>query len=119
MSVVLRLYSLILIAFASTVSAQNYTVSLGVFTGATSSYIWDEGVARDPRYETRYDVRFAPVGVAYGIDYDGFGFILTPSLINVGQKYNVINTVGGEEGTRSGKLSYLNIPAAFKFHIID
>jgi hypothetical protein len=119
MSVVLRLYSLILIAFAYPVSAQNYTISLGVFTGGTSSYIWDEGVIRDPRYETRYDIKFAPIGVAYGIDYEGFGFILTPSLINIGQKYNVINSVGGQEGIRSGKLTYFNLPAAFKLHIID
>jgi hypothetical protein len=101
------------------VHAQSRTISLGIFTGATSSYIWDEGINRDPRYEIRYDIKFAPIGVAYGIDYDGFGFILTPSLINVGQKYNVINTVGGQEGLRSGTLRYINLPAAFKLHVID
>jgi hypothetical protein len=116
---VLRLYSLLLIVCACQVNAQTRTISLGIFTGGTSSYIWDEGINRDPRYEIRYDIKFAPVGVAYGIDYEGFGFVLTPSLIKIGQKYNVINTVGGQEGLRSSTLSYLNLPGAFKFHIID
>lgn len=114
-----RLCFLLLSVFASQAFAQNRTISLGIFTGATSSYIWDEGVNRDPRYEIRYDIKFAPIGVAYGIDYDGFGFVLTPSLMKTGQKYNVINSVGGHEGVRSGTLTYLNLPAAFKFHIID
>jgi hypothetical protein len=119
MRMAFRLYLLLLIVCASQVNAQTKTISLGIFTGATSSYIWDEGINRDPRYEIRYDIKFAPIGVAYGIDYEGFGFILTPSLIRTGQKYNVINTVGGQEGIRSSTLNYLNLPGAFKFHIID
>src|SRR5688572_616673 len=99
--------------------SQSKTISLGIFTGATSTFSWDEGVNRDPRYEIRYDVKFAPIGIAYGIDYEGFGFVVTPSVMNIGQKYNVINTVGGQEGIRSGKLTYFNLPAAFKVHIID
>lgn len=98
---------------------QSKTVSLGIFTGATSTFVWDEGVNKDPRYETRYDIKSAPIGVSYGIDYEGYGFVLTPSVINIGQKYNVINTVGGQEGIRSVKQTYFHIPAAFKAHIID
>lgn len=98
---------------------QTKTISLGIFTGATSTFLWDEGINRDPRYQTRYDVKWAPIGMSYGIDYEGFGFVLTPSMINIGQKYNVINTVGGEEGIRSIKQTYFHIPAAFKIHIID
>jgi hypothetical protein len=115
---VFGLYTL-LIALTWQVKAQSRTISLGIFTGGTSSYIWDEGISRDPRYETRYDIKLAPFGIAYGVDYEGFGFILTPGLINIGQKYNVINTVGGSEGIRSGTLRYFNLPAAFKLHIID
>ena len=98
---------------------QSKTISLGIFTGATSTFAWDEGVNRDSRYEIRYDVKFAPIGVSYGVDYEGFGFVVTPSVISIGQKYNVINTVGGQEGIRSGKLTYFHIPVAFKAHIID
>jgi hypothetical protein len=98
---------------------QSHSVSLGVYTGITSTYVWDEGINSDPRYETRYDVKFAPIGIDYGIDYEGFGFVVSPGLMNIGQKYNVINTLGGQEGIRKGKLSYLNLPIAVKVHVID
>jgi hypothetical protein len=98
---------------------QERIVSLGIFSGGTTTYSWDEGVNHDPRYETRYDVKLAPIGISYGVDYEGYGFVLTPGLINIGQKYNVINTVGGQEGLRKAKIQYLNLPIAFKVHIID
>lgn len=114
-----RLYSLFFLLLITRSYGQERTISLGIFSGATTTYSWDEGVNRDPRYETRYDVKLAPVGISYGVDYEGYGFVLTPGLINLGQKYNVINTVGGQEGIRQAKLQYLNLPVAFKVHIID
>jgi hypothetical protein len=114
-----RLSSLLFLLLITRSYAQERTISLGIYTGATTTYSWDEGVTRDPRYETRYDVKLAPVGISYGVDYNGYGFVLTPGLINIGQKYNVINTVGGQEGIRKATLQYLNLPVAFKVHIID
>jgi hypothetical protein len=94
-------------------------VSLGLFTGITAPYTWDEGINNDSRYQARYSVKFAPIGLAYGIDYQGYGFVLTPSLINIGQNFNVINTVGGYEGMRKINMQYIHVPIAFKIHVID
>jgi hypothetical protein len=51
--------------------------SLGLFTGISVPYTWDEGINQDPRYRTRFDIKFIPIGVHYGVDKDGFGFMLT------------------------------------------
>jgi hypothetical protein len=100
-------------------SAQVRIVSLGVFTGLTTTYTWDEGIYADPRYKVRYNIKFAPIGFNYGVDYEGFGFVISPGLFTTGQDFFMVNTVGGHEGTRKIDLHYLNIPAAFKFHLID
>jgi hypothetical protein len=92
---------------------------LGLFTGITSTYTWDEGINADPRYKTRYDIKFSPIGVNYGVDYDGFGFVISPALFTTGQNFYMVNTVGGHEGTRKIDIQYLNIPVALKFHLID
>jgi hypothetical protein len=99
--------------------AQTHTVSVGVFAGITSTYMWDEGVNLDARYKNRYDVKLAPIGFNYGVDYDGYGFIISPGLINIGQNYDVVNTSGGHEGVRKINLQYVDLPAAFKIHVID
>jgi hypothetical protein len=99
--------------------AQTKIVSLGIFTGITSTYTWDEGILADPRYKTRYDIKLAPVGINYGVDYEGFGFVISPGVFTIGQNYHVVNTVGGHEGTRKINLQYVNLPLALKFHLID
>lgn len=99
--------------------AQPNQISLGIFTGITSPYTFDAGINRDSRYQQRYQVKLAPIGLSYGVDYQGFGFVVTPSLINIGQDMNIVNTVGGYEGTRKINLRYLQLPIGFKFHLID
>jgi hypothetical protein len=99
--------------------AQPKQISLGIFTGITAPYTWDEGINNDSRYQGRYEVKFAPIGIAYGVDYQGFGFVVSPSLITIGQNFHVINSVGGHEGTRKINLKYLEFPIALKLHVID
>jgi hypothetical protein len=98
---------------------QSKIVSLGVFTGITSTYTWDEGILADPRYKARYDIKLAPFGINYGIDYEGYGFVISPYISTTGQNYHVINTVGGHEGTRKIYMQYFHLPIALKFHLID
>lgn len=100
-------------------AAQPRSISLGVFTGLTSTYTWDQGINLDARYRTRYDVKLAPFGINYGVDYEKYGFIISPGLINIGQNYDVVNTSGGNEGVRKINLRYINVPVAFKLHVID
>lgn len=99
--------------------AQTRTLSLGIGTGITSSYTWDDGISKDPRYKDRYDIKFAPISLNYGLDFEGYGFFINPGIVNIGQNFYVTNTVGGQQGLRKISLSYINMPVAFKLHIID
>ncbi|SKC82534.1 outer membrane beta-barrel protein [Ohtaekwangia koreensis] len=99
--------------------AQTHTLSVGIGTGMTSSYTMDEGINKDPRYKDRYDIKFAPISLNYGIDYEGYGFFVNPGIINIGQNFYVTNTVGGQQGLRKINQQYINIPVAFKLHVID
>ena len=102
-----------------TLSAQQFSISFGVHTGITSSYTFDDGISKDPRYRQYYHVKFAPVGLNLNVNYEHIGFMITPTLINIGQNAYVINTSGGQDGTRRINLRYLNVPVAFKVHLIN
>lgn len=93
--------------------------SLGLFTGIAIPYTWDGGINSDPRYRDRFDIKFSPIGVHYGVDKEGHGFMLDPSIIHIGQNYNVIKNTGGEMGLRRLDLTYIQVPISVKLHIID
>lgn len=107
-------------ALLNTVSAGAQEVhSLGLFTGIAVPYTWDGGINRDSRYRDRFDIKFSPIGVHYGIDKEGHGFTFDPSIIHIGQNFNVINSTGGEIGKRKIDLTYAQVPVGIKLHIID
>lgn len=93
--------------------------SLGLFTGIAIPYTWDAGINKDPRYRDRFDIKFSPIGVHYGVDKEGHGFMVDPSIVHIGQNYNVIKNTGGELGLRRIDLTYLQVPLSLKLHIID
>lgn len=93
--------------------------SLGLFTGIAVPYTWDGGINQDSRYRTRFDIKYSPIGVHYGVDKEGYGFMVDPSLIRIGQNFNVINSTGGEIGERKIDLTYLQVPVSVKLHLID
>jgi hypothetical protein len=104
----------------SRISASGQEVhSLGIFTGATVPYTWDDGILKDPRYREKYGIKFAPIGVHYGVDFEGYGFTFDPVLFKAGQHFNVLNVSGGDVGEREINLTYLQVPVGFKLHIID
>ena len=98
---------------------QTRTSSLGIFLGFTTSYTYDEGISKDQRYQTRFDLKLAPIGINYGIDFENVGFLISPGITTIGQNFYVKNTKGGHEGVRKINIQYLNIPIAVKFKIID
>lgn len=93
--------------------------SLGIFSGISVPYSFDQGINKDPRYQLKYNVKLMPFGVHYGIDYEGYGFMIDPSIIQIGQNFNIINTTGGQMGERKIDLTYFQFPVGFKLHIID
>lgn len=112
------LISCLLLACVTCAFAQQVN-SLGIFTGITVPYTFDAGINKDARYRAKYNVRFAPIGIHYGVDYEGYGVMIDPSIIRIGQSFNVINTRGGQIGQRDINLTYFQFPAGLKLHIID
>lgn len=93
--------------------------SLGVFSGFTIPYTWDDGFYKDPRYRIKYNLKFAPIGVHYGVDRPGYGLTFDPSIFRTGQYFNVINTSGGDVGERNIDMTFIHAPIGFKLHMID
>jgi hypothetical protein len=107
-------------ALLATLAARAQEVhSLGLFTGIAVPYTWDGGINQDSRYRTRFDIKFTPIGFHYGVDKEGHGFMIDPSIIRIGQNFNVINSTGGELGQRKIDLTYVQVPVGIKLHIID
>ncbi|MEO8474759.1 MAG: outer membrane beta-barrel protein [Chryseolinea sp.] len=99
--------------------AQQFSISLGVNTGIMSSRTIDDGISRDPRYKQYYNVKFAPIGVNIGINYEYVGLMVSPTVINVGQNAYLLNTSNGQVGKRNINERYLNVPVAFKVHLVN
>lgn len=112
-------FSVLFLALSLGSMAQQYSMALGIYTGMTVPYTYDKGINNDPRYQERYAAKFAPLGVMFSVDYAGFGVMTNPGLITLGTNYSIVNTEGGHDGRRIINLSYVQIPVAFKLHIID
>lgn len=93
--------------------------SFGVFMGMNFPFTVDVGLHKDPRYYGQFTLRATPVGFSYGYDNVGYGFLMTPSLIKIGQKFAIQNTSGGEVGKRDIQMDYLTVPMALKLHLND
>lgn len=93
--------------------------SFGLIVGLNSPITIDEGLQKDPRYFGQFTLRASPIGFSYGIDKLGYGYLITPSYLQIGQKYNIKNTIGGEIGTRDIQMDYISVTIALKLHIND
>ncbi len=112
------IFSLILLVGLKYGYSQNIE-SFGVFGGFNVPITFDDGLNKDSRYEGKVTFRATPVGFTYGYDHVGFGFVLTPSLTKIGQKFLIKNTVGGDVGTRDVQMDYFSLPVALKLHLND
>lgn len=98
--------------------AQNIE-SFGVFGGFNVPITIDKGLEKDTRFQSRFHIRGTPIGFHYGYDRPGFGWVISPSYLTVGQKYTIKNTTGGDVGTRDINMNYFSLPLALKFHVND
>lgn len=103
----------------TTPAAGQHIESYGVFMGLNFPFSLDQGLQKDPRYYPRLTLRSTPVGINYGYDRVGHGFLITPSYLRIGQKYIIRNTAGGDVGERNIDMDYISIPAALKLHLND
>ena len=115
-----RLFFVLLITFAGIRAyCQQYSMALGVYGGITVPYTLDEGMDKDPRYKSRYSIKAQPVGLSFTMDYENVGFQISPGVFTLGQDYYVVNSAGGQDGTRSLDLNYVLLPVSLKVHLID
>jgi hypothetical protein len=109
---------LLLCLFAGQLVGQDVE-SFGVFGGLNFPFTIDQGLNKDPRFFGKFSIRGTPVGLCYGYDKIGFGFVVTPQYMQVGQTFLIQNTVGGEVGRREVNMNYIALPAALKIHVSD
>jgi hypothetical protein len=93
--------------------------SFGLFGGLNAPFTLDQGFQKDPRFLGKLTVRGTPFGFNYGMDYLGYGFLISPSYLQIGQKFIVQNTSGGHAGVRDVNMNYFSVPVTLKLHIND
>jgi hypothetical protein len=111
-------FLLIFLCWGLVTQAQLYSISFGVYTGGTAPFSFDEGIKKDPRYQGQFKAKFVPIGINIGLDYETFGVMASPGLINVGQNFYLLNTQGGQDGLRKIDLRYFTVPLSFRVHLI-
>ncbi len=108
----------LLVAFFGRLNAQTIE-SFGVFGGFNIPITIDKGLDKDLRFQSKFSIRGTPVGFHYGYDRPGFGYVISPSYLTIGQNYTVLNSTGGDVGTRDITMNYFSLPLALKFHVND
>jgi hypothetical protein len=111
-------FCVLLLASYQNLYSQNIE-SFGVFGGFNIPITIDKGLDKDSRYQSIFLIRGTPVGFHYGYDRPGFGYVISPSYLSIGQKYTIKNSTGGDVGTRDISMNYFSLPVALKFHIND
>lgn len=101
--------------FITRVNAQ-VNIHLGATTAVNATFVLDKGLSEDPRYNSTYTYKWAPVGFNFGIDLGRkFGLSLESILSKQGQVYKMIDAAEKIKGERKIDLSYLQLPLLMKF----
>lgn len=106
----------IMLSFIALQASAQVRVHLGATTAYNSTFVLDEGLAKDPRYSAQMTYNWAPVGMAFGADFNrGFGLQLESILSNQGQIYEIIDVAKQKIGERRIDLQYINLPLMLNF----
>lgn len=89
---------------------------VGLTTGINSTIVLDKGLSEDPRFNSTFSYKWAPIGMAVGFDLSPkFGIQLEAIVANQGQIYDVVDILDDLVGSREIDLSYVHIPLLMKF----
>jgi Outer membrane protein beta-barrel domain len=109
----------LIIAFFITlvrVSFAQVQVHVGATTAYSATFVLDEGLSEDPRYNSTMTYNTSPIGLNVGIDFTNkFGLSLESIISNQGQIYEIINAAEQIAGERKIDLKYLNLPLLVRF----
>ncbi len=111
-------FCVFLLLFWSDLNSQNIE-SFGIFGGFNVPITLDKGLEKDSRFASVFQIKGTPIGIHYGYDRPGFGYVISPSYLQIGQKYTIKNSTGGDVGTREISMNYFSLPLALKFHVND
>ena len=102
------------LGISTQVTAQ--TLHVGATTAVNATFILDKGLADDPRYNSTFTIKPAPIGVAVGFDFkSGISLQLEGILAKQGQVFDLINSAKQIAGKREIDLTYLMVPLMFKY----
>lgn len=108
--------SLILGLFLCSSALAQVRVHVGATTAVNSTFVLDQGLLDDPRYNSTFSYDWAPLGLAVGADFSSrFGLQLETILSKQGQIFDVIDVTKQIVGERKIDLQYVHIPLLFKF----
>jgi hypothetical protein len=103
----------------TTASFSQEVESFGVFGGFNIPFTIDQGLKSDPRFYGKFTLRGTPIGISYGYDKIGYGYLISPEYVQIGQQFTIVNYLGGTVGTRDIQMNYLSLPIALKLHLND
>ncbi|MFO7259385.1 MAG: outer membrane beta-barrel protein [Bacteroidota bacterium] len=112
----IRLSAVFLLAFVTSFSVWAQQVHLGLTTAVNASFVLDKGLSQDPRYNSQYTYKVAPIGFSFGVDLGRtFGLSLESILSRQGQIYDIIDAAQQVKGQREISLSYVHLPLLMRF----
>lgn len=107
---ILSLFSLLPLA------ASSQQIHIGATTAVNATFVLDKGLSEDPRYNSTYTFKTAPIGVSFGVDFGNtFGLSLESIMSKQGQIYDVVDIYNQVKGARNIDLSYVQLPLLLKF----
>src|SRR5258708_24966195 len=95
-----------MLTFISTIAFCQEIESFGVFGGLNFPFTVDQGLRTDPRFVGRYTLRGTPIGLSYGHDKVGYGFLISPAYLQIGQNFTIVNYLRGHVRSRDIRMNY-------------
>jgi hypothetical protein len=112
----IRLSVVFLLAFITSFTVRAQQVHLGLTTAVNATFVLDKGLSQDPRYNSQFTYKMAPIGFSFGVDLGRkFGLSLESILSKQGQIYEIIDAAEKIKGQREISLSYLQLPLLMRF----
>lgn len=107
---------IVFVCFVATKSVAQIQVHLGATTAVNATFVLDKGLSEDPRYNSSYTYKWAPVGFNFGLILGRkFGLSVESILAKQGQVYKMIDAAEKIKGERRIDLSYLQLPLLMNF----
>lgn len=102
--------------FVSTTSVVAQNITMGATTAMNATFVLDEGLSEDPRYNSTATYKFAPIGYNFTASLGKkFGLSLESILAKQGQIYQLVDVAEKVAGERKIDLTYIQIPMMMKF----